>query len=77
MTGVLYGFFGALLALGLFTAGAVAGWSAHKAVVAHDQTKAVEEATEQERLELLREQEAFTQLMGYSAADAYQISKGE
>lgn len=70
MTLFVYGFLGALMALLLFSAGAVAGWGAHQ-FYTKNRAPSVETPGEQERRRLMEEQQAFRLLQNYSAERAY------
>lgn len=66
----VYGFLGALMALLLFSSGAVVGWAVHR-FYAKSQTPSVESPGEQERRRLIEEQQAFRLLQNYSVERAY------
>jgi len=72
----LIGFLGALLAMLLLGAGAVAGWLGHQAWVRRNMPKAAP-AGEQERERLLEQQQAFQCLQNYSAERAYGMAGEE
>ena len=66
----VYGFLGALVALLLFSAGAVIGWAARR-FYAKNRAPSVESPGEQERRRLVEEQQAFRLLQNYSVERAY------
>lgn len=74
---MIYGFVGAILALGLFAAGAYCGWRMNdnlrekKAVITERQIG------EAERERLKREQEAFRTMLNYNPDMAYGINVGD
>ena len=69
----LLGFLGAILAVGLFVAGAVLGWRCKEKDFARNQQATAEKLTEAEKRRLKEEQEAWTALHNYSVEDAYGI----
>ena len=67
----LYGALGVVLALVLFAAGVFTGWKVKEQVYAVMRKKYAKELTDKERQQLIEEQEAFSELMGYNADVAY------
>lgn len=67
----LLGFFGALLAVLLFLAGAFCGWKAKDWALNRTQAVQAKELTEKERQKLIAEQQAFSQLQNYNMETAY------
>lgn len=77
---LLYGFFGAIITMGLFALGAYAGWSANKhfnhaptsgGPTPFTPTEAEIEEAKRQRKKFQEEQEAFHSVMSYSADMAY------
>lgn len=75
MTYVLYGALGVLVVLGLLVAGAAIGWKARGAWQDHAKRVVAEEATEEERRQLIESQRAFEGMLNYNAEQAYGMSK--
>ena len=76
---MIYLFFGAvgtLAVLGLLACGVFIGWKANGAFIRHSRQYAVEEATEEQRRQLLAQQQAFEEMLGYNADAAYGLTGG-
>ena len=72
---VLWGILGAVLALGLFAGGFVAGWKVNNLCRKKSVAAAAEALTEEEKRKLREEQLAFQQLLNYNADMAYGLSE--
>jgi hypothetical protein len=74
---MIYGFVGAILALGLFAAGAYCGWRMNDKLREKKTVIAEREIGEAERDRLKREQEAFRTMLNYNPDMAYGINVGD
>lgn len=74
---MIYGFVGAILALGLFAAGAYCGWRMNDKLREKKTVIAEREIGEAERNRLKREQEAFRTMLNYNPDMAYGINVGD
>lgn len=71
---MIYGFVGAILALGLFAAGAYCGWRMNEKLREKKAVIAEQQIGEAERERLKREQEAFRTMLNYNPDMAYGIN---
>ncbi len=67
---MIYGFFGALLAVGLLVTGGLCGWQVHKAFVRYNKPQ-LPDPGEQERRKMIEQQRAFNLLQNYTVERAY------
>ena len=67
----IYGFLGAVLALGVFAAGAICGWRLNEKMREKKAVIAEQQVGEEERRRLKAEQDAFRQLINYNTSVAY------
>ena len=74
---MIYGFVGAILALGLFATGAYCGWRMNDKLREKKTVIAEREIGEAERNRLKREQEAFRTMLNYNPDMAYGINVGD
>lgn len=74
---IVYGFLGAVLALGVFAAGAICGWRLNEKLREKRAVIAEQELGEAERERLRKEQEAFRSMLNYNAEQAYAYSADE
>ena len=74
---MIYGFVGAILALGLFAAGAYCGWRMNDKLREKKTVIAEREIGEAERNRLKHEQEAFRTMLNYNPDMAYGINVGD
>ena len=72
---ILFGAVGAVTALGLVALGFFIGWKAERVWRAHMGRVSAEEASEEERRQLIEEQQAFRSLLGYNADTAYGMNR--
>ena len=75
MTYVFYGAMGMLAVLGLLAAGTVIGWKAHGAWYERARKAVAEEATEEERRQIVEQQRAFEGMLNYNLEQAYGMNK--
>ncbi len=73
---LIYGALGTLTVLGLLTLGVFIGWKANNAFRKHSNRVAAEEASEEERRQLIAEQRAFESMLNYNPDTAYGMNKG-
>lgn len=73
---ILFGAAGAVIALGLVALGFFIGWKAGPAWRAHTARVRAQEASEEERRQLIEEQQAFRNLLGYNTDTAYGLNRG-
>lgn len=74
---MIYGFVGAILALGLFAAGAYCGWRMNDKLREKKAVITERQIGEAERERLKREQEAFRTMLNYNPDMAYGINVGD
>ena len=74
---MIYGFLGAILALGLFAAGFFFGWRMSEKMREKQTVIAEQQIGEAERDRLKREQEAFRTMLNYNPDMAYGINVGD
>jgi hypothetical protein len=67
----IYGFLGAVLALGVFATGAICGWRLNEKMREKKAVIAEQQVGEEERRRLKAEQDAFRQLINYNTSVAY------
>lgn len=67
----IYGFLGAILALGVFATGAICGWRLNEKMREKKAVIAEQQVGEEERRRLKAEQDAFRQLINYNTSVAY------
>lgn len=72
---VIYGALGVLAVLGLLALGVFIGWKANSAFRAHSAKVAVQEASEEERRQLVAQQRAFESMLNYNVEAAYGMTK--
>lgn len=70
---LLYGAGGTLAVLGLLACGFFIGWRSNDAFSRHSRQRAAEEATEEQRRQLMAQQQAFEDMLGYNAETAYNM----
>jgi len=68
---MVYGFLGAVIALGVFAAGVFCGWRLSEKLREKRAVIAEQQIGEQERERLRKEQEAFRTMLNYNADQAY------
>ena len=73
---LIYGALGTLAVLALLTLGVFIGWKANNSFRIHSTRVAAEEASEEERRQLLAEQKAFESMLNYNPETAYGMTKG-
>ena len=73
MTYLICGAVGALAVLGLLACGFLIGWKANTAFIRYSRQRAAEEATEEQKRLFLAQQQAFEDMLGYSADTAYNM----
>ena len=76
MANFILGAVGALVVVALIAIGVFVGWQANNAFRAHSTRVAAEEASEEERRQLLAEQRAFESMLNYNQDTAYGLNKG-
>ena len=76
MINLLYGAVGMLAVLLLLSAGAFLGWRTNDAVGRYNARRAAEEATEEQRRQLIAQQQAFTSMLSYNQDTAYGLNTG-
>lgn len=76
MANFILGAVGALVVMALIAVGVIVGWQANNAFRAHSTRKAAEDASEEERRQLLAEQRAFESMLNYNQDTAYGLNKG-
>ena len=74
---IVYGFLGAILALGVFAAGAYCGWRLNEKLREKRSVAREQQIGEEDRARLQREQQAFRTMLNYNADMAYGINVGE
>jgi hypothetical protein len=67
----IYGFLGAILALGVFATGVICGWRLNEKMREKKAVIAEQQVGEEERRRLKAEQDAFRQLINYNTSVAY------
>jgi hypothetical protein len=75
MTAILYGLFGALLALALLGGGFFLGWRAKTALIEKTRQTAAEHVTEQQKKQLEAENKAFSRMLNYNMDAAYGLDE--
>ena len=68
---IVYGFLGAILALGVFAAGVICGWRLNEKLREKRAVIAERQLGEEERERLRKEQEAFRTMLNYNVDQAY------
>jgi hypothetical protein len=76
MHNFIFGAVGALSVMVLIAIGIFIGWKANNAFRLHSTRVAAEEASEEERRQLLAEQKAFDSMLNYNQDTAYGMNKG-
>ena len=71
MSGLLYGAAGALAVLMLLFLGGFLGWKIHDTVQKYRGICAAEEMTQEQRRQLIAQQRAFEEMLGYNQDMAY------
>ena len=71
MINFIFGAVGALVVICLIGIGAVIGWQANNAFRRHSTRVAAEEASEEERRQLIADQRAFETMLNYNQDIAY------
>lgn len=74
---IVYGFLGAIIALGVFAAGAFCGWRLNERMREKRAVIAEQQLGEAERERLRKEQEAFRTMLNYNADQAYGFAADE
>ena len=77
MLNFIFGAIGALVVIALIAIGFVIGWHANNAFRRHSTRVAAEEASEEERRQLIADQRAFETMLNYNQDIAYGITKLE
>lgn len=73
---LIYGALGVLVVLALLALGIFVGWKANTAFRLHSTRVAAEEASEEERRQLVADQRAFESMLNYNQDTAYGLNKG-
>ena len=73
---LIFGALGTLAVLALLALGVFIGWKANNSFRTHSTRVAAEEASEEERRQLLAEQKAFESMLNYNPETAYGMNKG-
>ena len=76
MVNIILGAVGALAVMLLIALGVFIGWNANNAFRSHSNKVAAEEASEEERRQLLADQRAFEAMLNYNQDTAYGMHKG-
>ena len=76
MYNFIFGAVGALAVVALVAVGVFIGWKANDAFRAHSNRVAAEEASEEERRQLIADQRAFECMLNYNQDTAYGMNKG-
>lgn len=71
----LYGFFGALIVIGVLGAGIAIGWKAHGIKTSNSYRVSAEKLNERERDKLIEQQRAFHAIQSYGPEVAYGMSQ--
>ena len=76
MYNFIFGAVGAVTVVALIALGVFIGWKANNAFRAHSNRVAAEEASEEERRQLIADQRAFESMLSYNQDTAYGLNKG-
>lgn len=71
----IYGALGVVVTILLFAAGVFTGWKVREQVYASTRKIYAKELTEKERQQLIEDQTAFSELMGYNIEVAYGLNE--
>ena len=71
----VFGAVGAVSVMALLTIGVFIGWKANTAFRKHSSRVAAEEASEEERRQLIADQRAFETMLNYNQDTAYGLTK--
>ncbi len=72
----IFGAVGALSVMVLLATGVLIGWKANNSFRKHSSRVAAEEASEEERRQLIADQRAFETMLNYNQDTAYGLAKG-
>lgn len=76
MNNFIFGAVGALFVMAMVAVGIYIGWKANDAFRKHSTRVAAQEASEEERRQLIAEQKAFDNMLNYNQDTAYGLNVG-